>query len=126
MPSLDLPGIQIADKIMVRHVTLDRIGLLVRYTVVAGYYETDADGQPVPNSLGFPTFRETAMLGEYAAQLAAPQTLALIAAREAEAQAAMAAGTQALALCDDYLAQLCLDHYQATVLAQSAEPEVLP
>ena len=126
MPSIEIPGIRVADKLMARHVTLDRIGLAVRYTVVAGYYETDADGAPVPNGLGFPTFRETAMLGEYAAQLAAPQTLALIAAREAEAQAAMAAGTQALALCDDYLAQLCLDHYQATVLAQAVAPEALP
>lgn len=126
MPSLDLPGAKIADKIMVRHVTLDRIGLAVRYTVVAGYYETDAGGAPVSNALGFPSFAQTAMLGEYSAQLATPQALALIGAREAEAQALMSSGVQALVLCDDYLAQLCLDHYAATVLAPQAQPEVLP
>ena len=126
MPSLDLPGIvKPADKLMARHITLDRIALIVRYTIVAGYYETDTDGQPGLGGMGYPLFKQVSMVGEYEASLTDPRVLALIMAREASAQALMESGTPAMALCDDYLAQLCLDHYAATVLAPAADP-VLP
>ena len=126
MPTLDLPSAaKVADKIMVRHVTLDRIGLLVRYTVIAGYYETDANGAQVLNALGYPLFVQRDMIGEYEVPLTSPIAAQLIAAREASAQAMMEAGAPAMAICDDYLAQLCLDHYAATVLAPAADP-VLP
>ena len=126
MPTLDLPSAaKVADKIMVRHITLDRLGLLVRYTAVSGYYETDAAGGQVLNALGYPLFVQRDMLGQYEVPLTSPIAAQLIAAREAEAQALMGSGVPAMALCDDYLAQLCLDHYAATVLAPPADP-VLP
>lgn len=135
MPSIDLPAaVRTADKIMVTDYHTDRIRLVVRYVVAAGYYATDEAGKPVPNGLGNATFVPTTILGEYLAPLPAPETMALIAAREPEAQAAMDVHPPAIAYVDDYYSQLCLDHYQATVLnpAPAQEipamvlPEVLP
>ena len=124
MPSMDIPAVRVADKIMVRHYTVDRLGLTMRYTVIAGYFPLDAAGRRIPNALGNDTFVEVSMLGEYMASLPSPEALALMAAREPEAQAAMDAHPQAAKFADDYLAQLCLDHYAATVLTPA--PEVLP
>lgn len=135
MPSLDLPiGLNKPLKIQISHIHYDRMGQgagpLVRVVVSVGYYETDADGNPVLNAIGFPKFVPVNVLTEFDVLLSDPTAQAIIAAREPEYRIKLAehiaSGSMVpiMAVWDDYQTQLCLDLYSARYLAPP--PVVIP
>lgn len=55
MPTIPIEIKQV-NEAMTWQVLIDRIRGTIRFVLGSGYYEKDAEGNPVINSLGFPTF----------------------------------------------------------------------
>lgn len=129
MPSIDIdPIVQpTADKLNVRYIVIDRFGPdsttpTIRMVYNSGYYPVDADGNRIPNALGFDRFVAQGFTEEESVPLTDPVVQGILAAAEEPTRAFISAnpGVPLFAILDDYLAEMALAYRTAK---KTGEPQ---
>ena len=134
MPNLPFTPaeINVPNSINLRYFTLDRFGPdthtpEVRILLTSGFYPKDDQGNPIPNALGFNTFKPTPdMNWEVTLPLTQPTLQSILLSMDTEVREYIAANPEVplLAVFDNWLTNAALTYYaHVNNLPELEEPE---